>query len=96
MPRARKRLHGKRRKRSSCLKQRISGISSNNNPYANSGSVQFGSDLKASVDKFNKNYKPSRNKEQATTKNNDNTEKWAQDFGKESLKKKLVKEGVKN
>ena len=47
MPRARKRLHGKRRMRSA-LKQRMSDVSSNDNPYASSNSVQFSPELKSS------------------------------------------------
>ena len=93
MPRARKRLHGKRRMRSA-LKQRISDISSNDNPYASNSSVQLGPELKSSISEFNKNYKPNKSKEQATTKNNNDADKLA-NIGKESLKKKVVKETAK-
>ena len=100
MPRARKRLHGKRRMRSA-LKQRMSDVSSNDNPYASSNSVQFSPELKSSISEFNKNYKPSKSKEakevrqlQASTKNKNDEDKLI-NIGKESLKKKVVKETAK-
>jgi len=101
--RARKRLHGKRRKRSA-LKQRISDVSSNDNPYASSGNVQFGPELKASIDKFNKDYKYDPEKvnrinkkvaQKSKEKEDKRKGKQLQDFGMDSIKKKVLKEGTK-
>ena len=104
MPRARKRLHGKRRMRSA-LKQRMSDVSSNDNPYASSGNVQFGPELKANIDKFNKDYKydPEKvnriNKEVAQKSKEKEDKRKGREFlqekGVDSLKKKVIKEGTK-
>ena len=88
MPRARKRLHGKRRMRSA-LKQRISDLSSNDNPYASNSSVQMHPELQTDIKKY-----MSKPRNSNTKKNNNQADKLA-NIGKESLKKKVVKETAK-